>query len=124
MWIMTTAGFFSIVADRDHPDQMLVRARDRDHLVRLSAQCDLSGAIHETPNADYACRMFLSREEFLRVLDRVGRDVDYPNFKDAAAHVFGHDAAYVQALHDVWGVMYFALQVGASVSADSATGRP
>ena len=38
MWVMTTQGFYSAVADRDDPGSVIVRARTRDDIEALRKQ--------------------------------------------------------------------------------------
>ena len=70
MWIMTKYGFFSIVRARSnrvsdriqvrpHPNLMMIRARNRDHLEALRAAFTLSGDIVATKNTDYPYRVDL-----------------------------------------------------------------
>ena len=70
MWIFTKYGFFSAVNARQgdgkygqliDPDRIMVRARDRGHLVALKerfpdqlGRCD----IHDFAGTDYAFRIF------------------------------------------------------------------
>lgn len=85
MWIVTQQGFFSIVQHRDEPDTFLVRARvqgDLENMVQLSG---LNQKVLSTPQADYPYRVSLSREELGRVMDSLGNDIDYPNFKSRIA---------------------------------------
>jgi hypothetical protein len=52
MWIFTTDGFFSAVADRDHPGHVRVRMRVRDDGERLLVALG-GGELVEKPGADY-----------------------------------------------------------------------
>src|SRR2546430_6376685 len=38
MWLITTQGFYSVVAHRDQPDMLLVRARTSDDTAALKRQ--------------------------------------------------------------------------------------
>ena len=97
MWIFTRHGFISVVAHREEPNTMLVRARCATHL-----QAILPGAqVHCTPHADYRFRATVSKEMFLgRLLGELG-DIDYDNFKNTIPDSEYHDAAM-----EVWQVMH------------------
>jgi hypothetical protein len=70
MWIFTKHGFYSAVCARQgdgkhgqlvDPNRIMVRARVRDHLEALKRRFpDLLGQcqIRESPDADYAYRIF------------------------------------------------------------------
>ncbi len=102
MWVMTTRGFFSVVADRDDASQVLVRARVRQDLEALAEVGDLP-EIAETPTADYRWRVRLSRAEWSRALARLAEEIEYPNFKDAVAERQGHERE--GSYHRIWAVL-------------------
>ncbi len=110
MWLFTTSGFLSIVADPDHPGEVLVRARVREDIEQF---CTAAGAPApaQTPNRDYRWRTRVTAEVFAAYLAAEGEAIDYPNFKSAVAERQGADRAHRYA--DVWRAM-FDLQVHAS----------
>ncbi len=84
MWLLTTQGFYSVVADRDDDRHVLVRTRTRADLEALSRQIpDLE--IEETPDADYRWRARVFAFEWVAVAAQLAHEVDYPNFKNAVA---------------------------------------
>ncbi|HEY3331970.1 MAG TPA: hypothetical protein VGK19_18200 [Capsulimonadaceae bacterium] len=97
MWIFLSDAFLSVVAHRDKPDCLLVRARRRGDLEKLigaETQVDV------TEDADYLFRATVSRNVFAKVIaDRV-KAIDYDNFKSAIK-----DEAYHDACLDVWATM-------------------
>ncbi|WP_425045090.1 hypothetical protein [Primorskyibacter sp. S87] len=101
MWLFTEAdGFISAVVHRDDPSQIMVRARDADHLRRYFP----GHPIQTTPDADYRYRLTLPREELAElVADRI-RTMQATNFKAETARHF--DGVYLDALHEVWAVMW------------------
>ena len=119
MWLFTKHGFFSAVCARqgggeydspvDH-DRIMVRARLRQHLEALQREFpDLLTdiAIHDSSHTDYAHRMFMPTDVWVKVLGRLGEEVGYDNFKSEVAQHLGREGAtYEHALHDVWEVMY------------------
>lgn len=97
MWLFHPLGFASVVADRDDPALLLARSRFRGDLTRL-----FPGArVRTTPfPADYRFRARVPREQVAARLAELARDIDYPNFKNAAPA----DRALVYG--DVWQTMY------------------
>ena len=84
MWIMSRIGFFSVVAHRDDPALVLVRARDLDQLKRLSAENPTGPfEIVATPLADYPVRTTLTKERFETIAAWMARSIDYDNFKNS-----------------------------------------
>ncbi len=103
MWLFSTLGFFSVVAHRDHPDALIVRARVRGDLESLRDELLPDLELEELETADYRFRAHLSRDEWAHAAERLAASVDYDNFKDAVARRQGDDRAhrYLQ----VWSVM-------------------
>lgn len=147
MWLFTRHGFFSCTcADANHSggfepavkgkpyhkqakkpdlDQMMVRARLKQHLVNLQEACaDLSisaSVIAESPDRamlfgeiavaeivesktnDYRFRILLPQPAFAVLVSWLVSDIDYCNFKNA---VFEQEGAsdYEHALHRIWSV--------------------
>ena len=96
MWIFLPDSFLSVVAHRDRPDDLLVRARSREDLERVFPFAN----VFEDPTADYRYRSVIGREVVAkRVADAV-RSVEATNFKGAVREDDRHDA-YLQ----VWGAM-------------------
>ena len=79
MWVCLREGFVSAVQDRYDPGRLVVRARNPEHLKTLFPDDE----IVLTPDADYAARVFIRREEFVRVVTQRISEIDYPNFKDS-----------------------------------------
>jgi hypothetical protein len=99
MWLLTTQGFYSVVAHRDHPEMLLVRAQTRDDIEALRNQIpDL--APYEDPNADYRWRAEVTREQWVEALEQLGGAIDYPNFKNPVADVQGPEREGLY--HQVW----------------------
>jgi hypothetical protein len=115
MWVFTRYGFFSVVSTRGphgttiDPDRVLIRARDRRHLDALRGRFPEVlevGEIHEGVGTDYAFRMVVEKSAWARVLQMLGAEIDYDNFKsEVASHLKSAGAEYEEALHQVWSVM-------------------
>ena len=102
MWVLTTQGFYSVVAHRDDPGQVLVRARTRQDLAALAAQIDDLDITH-TPGADYPWRAVVRREAWEHAAAELAAAIDYPNFKAAVAdrQGSGRESVYSQ----VWATL-------------------
>jgi hypothetical protein len=83
VWIATVDGFFSVVQDRLHPGEVLVRARARPDLRRLLRRLGERSSIVKTPLADYPFRIRIPRRRWARYLRLAALAIDYPNFKAA-----------------------------------------
>lgn len=113
MWIFTRYGFFSAVTSRPIPglpqtDELMIRARVKKHLENLIARfpTNLGGKeIHHSDNTDYPYRIYASRSVWSLVMETLGREIDYSNFKGEVADSGLTEPDYEHALHDVWAVM-------------------
>jgi hypothetical protein len=114
MWIFTQYGFYSI-ASASRPDgsiddqSVMVRARCGAHLRSLQKRFPALavGDILEWPNRDYRYRLIISKQFWATIMGELAQEQKWSNFKDEAAKYQGTSGrAYVQALHDVWAVMY------------------
>ena len=92
MWLLTTQGFYSVVAHRDDPDKLLVRARTRADIEALGEQIPAIEPF-EDPAADYRYRAVVSRAEWLVALAQLVTELDYDNFKNAVAGRQGSERA-------------------------------
>lgn len=106
MWIMTERGFYSVVAHRENPRQVLVRARVREDLERLLEMMEAPAfpvvnqlEIQSTPAADYPYRVYMPRLIWEEMAVRLAAEIDYPNFKDRVAKT---DSDKLGAYHEVW----------------------
>ena len=108
MWLITTRGFYSVVADHHEDGNVLVRARVREDLEALA---DLIPGleVEETPERDYRFRASVPRDEWMSAAAALAEEIDYPNFKNAVAERQGSERAHVYS--DVW-VTLLGLQEG------------
>jgi 8-oxo-dGTP pyrophosphatase MutT (NUDIX family) len=100
MWTLTPLGFFSVV--RKPGDACLtIRTRVADDLdaLRVRYLPTLSPTV-EGAGTDYPFRATCAPEAWGEALGALGRDVDYPNFKDRVAALQGPGRARVYA--GVW----------------------
>ena len=119
MWIFTQYGFFSAVCARDeqgqpNPEEMMIRARDKEHLERLQERFHQLRAyqIKESPRADYRYRIIVGKPVWAEVSLELVQEIDYDNFKDKVAETYADNdnmMRYEHSLHQVWQVM-FSLQ--------------
>lgn len=129
MWIFTSFGFFSIVADRNDPRYLIVRARARADLEAFGGRLGIRPnalAIRTTPEADYPFRLRAWRRTVGTVLESIALDVDYPNFKAEVARAQGDDRAHMY--HEVWSVLEHRFRPERPAKAphgpDGGKGRP
>jgi hypothetical protein len=92
MWLLTTQGFYSVVAHRDDPDQLLVRARTREDIEALREQIPGIESFVDR-SADYRHRAIVSRAEWVAALAQLVADLDYDNCKSAVAERQGPERA-------------------------------
>lgn len=102
MWLMTTEGFFSAVADRDNDEFVLVRSRTKTDSAALAAAVEGAEVI-ETPSADYRWRVRVRRASWMSYVAAQALAIDYDNFKNAVAERQGIERATVYG--DVWSVL-------------------
>jgi hypothetical protein len=100
MWVFVPGAFVSIVAHRDKPGTMLVRARRSEDLTRFFGKGGKPPqlVVQETPDADYPFRVQATRARVANLVMLWAMDVDYPNFKAAPGN-----ADRQVPLHAVWG---------------------
>lgn len=102
MWVITTSGFYSAVAHREHPELLLVRARAKGDLTRLKKVIP-GMKIREDRRADYRWRTVVTREEWAHALVLLAADVDYDNFKNAVRRK--HSRKREGIYHRVWSAL-------------------
>lgn len=96
MWIFLEQAFLSIVADRENPENLLVRGRFPKDIERIFPGAEVT----ETPAADYRFRAFLPRAEVARVLGESVLAVSATNFKASIRDPWRHSV-----YGDVWRCM-------------------
>ncbi|GIK76314.1 MAG: hypothetical protein BroJett022_00040 [Actinomycetes bacterium] len=102
MWLFTTQGLYSVVAHRDDPDALIVRARARADIDALREQIP-SLEPFEDPAADYRHRAVVSRAEWLAAVAQLVTEIDYDNFKRAVAARQGHERS--QLYGRIWSIL-------------------
>lgn len=105
MWsFIPKCGFLSVVQHDGRADQVVVRARVADDLVRLKALfVPKLGAIEATPQRDYGWRADCSKAAFARALAKAAADIDYFNVKAETARRLGR--AREAVCHEVWATL-------------------
>lgn len=89
MWIFLNNAFFSIVANRDDPDTLLVRGRRRGDLESAFPRA----AVTTTPDADYRFRAAIPRHEVAAAVGSAISALGYTNFEASVGDSDRH-AAY------------------------------
>ena len=87
MWLCTSTGFISIVADRHSTDNLLVRARVARHIEAVFP----SVQVLTNENADYRFRALLSRQKVADVVAKSVLNISYDNFKNSVNDKSLHD---------------------------------
>ena len=104
MWVFTKNSYISVVEHRDRPNDVMIRARRRRHLVRLFPKREKQ--IVKTPNADYMWRLVVSKKEMAKVLSEyILRNLTYDNFK-GAQEMEPDMPEWMEFLHAVWHAGY------------------
>lgn len=114
MWVFSRIGFLSIVQKEgsNDPNALLcVRARFREDIegfveeVQRITSEDV-GPYHETPQNDYAFRVFLQRPLVMEVVTNLIATLDASNFKESVHGNPIRDEAYYLC----WEALYEAQQ--------------
>ena len=109
MWIFTPIGFFSIIANQQREEELVVRGRVKSDLLLLERELldyderNPPSHVVTTPHADYPFRLFVNRETFAGWIAQSLLTLDYTNFKDTVAKTDpkrAHDT-YLQ----IWGTL-------------------
>ena len=111
MWLFTKYGFYSVVEDKEVPENVLIRARAREDLENLKALMKrffpgstlATAPIYDSLYSDYRYRVFVPKKDFEAVAQLLVRELDYTNFKHAVGEAgdTGRDMAYMS----VWSAM-------------------
>jgi hypothetical protein len=106
MWVFIPGGVVSVVAHRDKPKHVLVRARRQEDLNRFfldqQSPSVTESLTEHTPANDYAYRVVEKRTVVAHLTAQHINAIDYPNFK--AHPLNGGDRAAM--LHDVWATVH------------------
>jgi hypothetical protein len=100
MWLFLNNAALSIVAHRDEPDCLLVRARVAGDIERIFP----SAEVHEMLEADYRYRANVRREEVAARIAQSIATIDYDNFKNSCG------TARHNAYMEVWESWWHAAQ--------------
>jgi hypothetical protein len=96
MWICTPSAFLSIVHKNCGPDELLVRARVKDHITNV-----FPGAKVVTEDgSDYQFRAVIKREVVKQAMAGLVDGMQYGNFKATVRNNALHDA-----FNRIWHVM-------------------
>ena len=96
MWLCLSRSFISVVADRNNPDRLLVRARVAGHIEAVFPKAE----VFTDARADYLYRAFIDREEVAQKLSEEVREIGYDNFKASVP-----DQALESAYLGMWRIM-------------------
>tara|TARA_R110002110_G_scaffold61193_1_gene171953 strand:+ start:372 stop:743 length:372 start_codon:yes stop_codon:yes gene_type:complete len=97
MWIGHSNGWLSIVAHRERPDDLLVRARRGKHISTFWPEVEV---VHN-PDADYPYRSVISRDRVAEVVMQYIEGIDYDNFKKSVT-----ESKLAEAFSRMWALLY------------------
>ncbi len=95
MWLCFNDGFLSVVADRNDPNRLLVRARRRRDLLDV---CGNGVEVLKDVGSDYRWRTFVDRRAFSELVANRIDNIGYTNFKNSVKDTDLHEI-YVQFWH-------------------------
>jgi hypothetical protein len=79
MWFCLNNGFCSAVENRNNKNELVVRARRREHLEDNF----IGYKVIEGGSTDYKYRIFIDKEKFSEIIKDKILDIDYDNFKSS-----------------------------------------
>tara|TARA_R110000824_G_C15170824_1_gene672893 strand:+ start:1410 stop:1724 length:315 start_codon:yes stop_codon:yes gene_type:complete len=97
MWIGHSNGWLSIVAHRERPDDLLVRARKESHISTFWPDVEVAF----DAEADYPYRSVIPRLDVAQVVMQYIEGIDYDNFKNSV-----DETELQSAFARMWGTMY------------------
>jgi len=97
MWVFFPGGFVSIVAHREELENLMIRARNAEHLENLFPGCDVT----KLNDADYRYRTVLPRTQVGIMLSHHIEKMTYDNFKSSI-----DEYEYHMACNRVWQAMF------------------
>ena len=101
MWIFSKEGFFSVVQNEYcNEDELMVRARWKADLKKLSERIGRKAEILEFAGSDYRYRIKVTREEWVDYCAQAANEIDYSNVKGTIA---GKDRSH--AYMRVWAAL-------------------
>ena len=80
MWVYISGGFVSAVEHRANHKNILIRARNKSHLVNFIMT---DKKIFKTPEADYLYRSVITKRRFEKLLSYHAKKINYDNFKNS-----------------------------------------
>lgn len=99
MWIAMNDSFVSVVANRNDPKGVVVRARVKEDLVALFPLH--ANDIVEMTESDYRWRLFLDKKYVSTVIAERVMNIDYDNFKNSVPKIWRK-----RAYNNIWATMY------------------
>lgn len=101
MWVFLNDCFVSIVAHRDKPGTLMVRARFEGDLQSLFPH--RADQVRRTPMNDYLFRVEVPAQEVADAMALAALSIDYDNFKASIREPWR-----AKTCSDVWSVMWNA----------------
>jgi hypothetical protein len=107
MWTFFEDGtFYSCVVDWEDEKQRIVRSRDKRSALLFADFVGGDAGVVELKKRDYAYRVFTDEQTWERFLQHKASTMKATNFKTAVAVKMGPRHPFMDALHDIWSVMW------------------
>ena len=116
MWIFSKCGFFSIVEKTE--GQFQIRGRVKKDLENIVNGMNLVNRVLRSDGNDYQYRIIVNKEQMLAVMQWLGEQVDYSNFKSEIDSTPDQRDKH-DAYHSIWGVMASKFGTGYGLSRSS-----
>mgnify|MGYP001279191610 CR=1 FL=1 len=97
MWLFLSDSYLSVVAHREQPGSLLVRARNKQHIENFLPGRDWFKLEH----SDYPYRLVISKNEFAELMLDYITDIKYCNFKSSVT-----ENDYRLYCSNIWKLMY------------------
>lgn len=108
MWVFTIDGFFSVVQDKNKPNSVMIKARNRAHLERFVAWVEAGWnyelEIIENQDWDFIVRVSCTKTIWAQYLERRTMEMTYTgNVKGAVMEATDPELGNV--MFDIWELM-------------------
>jgi hypothetical protein len=87
MWLCFDDGFLSVVADKNDPTRLMIRARRKQELLNAGGD---GVEVIENAGTDYRWRTFIDRRAFSALVAGRIAKIDYTNFKNSVKNTDLH----------------------------------
>ena len=104
MWVFSKEGFFSVVCKECHENEVLIRTKCKEDLIKMFQKLDDEPRIIKKEEGNYKFRTILKKETWVKYLSGCVFDLNYKKVKENI--VSEDDKARKVAYNSVWSTMY------------------